>query len=175
MNLRRHVIKRDLLKPFKIPDGFTLIVDTREQQPLFVRPPNNLNILKKSLKDGDYSIEGYENVFCIERKKIGDFYSYIGRDRRKTTKKMHRFSDMYWVGLAIEAAEEDILSGHVMSKVPPEVARQTIASFELRYRIHVYFNRSRHDLARWILDRAIMFHKIMQEDQSCNMTSWKKI
>lgn len=163
MNLQKHLIKRDQLKPFKIPPGFTLIIDTREQLPLFKRPPKNLNILKKSLKDGDYSIEGYEDLFCIERKRISDFYSYIGSERKKTQRKMNRFAKMDWVGLVIEASEADILSGYIMSKVPPEVARQTLVAFELRYGVHVYYNPSRHDCARWILDRAIKFYNIMQE------------
>ena len=43
-----------------------IIIDTREQQPWHF-PKHNTVTAK--LDTGDYSIKGYENIFCIERKK----------------------------------------------------------------------------------------------------------
>lgn len=45
---------------------FTIIVDTREQTPWEF---DNYSVANRKLDTGDYSIEGLENVFTIERKR----------------------------------------------------------------------------------------------------------
>lgn len=151
-------------KPVKTPPGFILLQDTREQKPLFGDEPY---VSTATLTRGDYSIKYFDDLFTVERKQLSDFYGYIGRERYRTTSKMEVFRDMIarggWAGLAIEATEADLLTGYVMSKVPPEVARQALVSFEVRYGVHVFYSRSRHDIARWILDRAIKFYRIQME------------
>jgi ERCC4-type nuclease len=159
------------LKPFKIPTGLVIIIDTREQRPLFsTRPISHLprlTTIRKKVEFGDYTIKGFEAEFAIERKQMSDFYSYIGKERKKTVKKMNEFKQIVtaggFVGLVIEASEDDVLFGYVMSKVPPEVARQALVSFRIRYGVHVYFNRSRECIERWVLDTAIKFYKVRRE------------
>lgn len=164
MRLTLPTIHRDTLKLPRIPDGFILLQDTREQKPLFIDGTfPELVIVTTTLNQGDYSIRGFEDKFCIERKQISDFYGYIGKERIKTTEKMEKFKGMEWVGLVVEASEADLLTGFIMSKVSPETARQALVSFEVRYGVHVYYSRSREDIARWVLDRAIKFYKIQRE------------
>ncbi len=155
------------LHRFKIPEGFVLLQDTREQKPLFNRPPEGLIVVTCTLHDGDYSIQGFKDKFCIERKQMSDFYGYIGGERDKTVRKMRRFRDIVnsggFVGLVIEASEEEILGGYMFSQVPPEVARQAIVSFEIRYGVHVYYSSDRKDIARWVMDRAIKYYKVSRE------------
>jgi ERCC4-type nuclease len=161
------IIRRGALKPSVVPDGFALVVDTREQRPLFVNTPGDFNVTTDTLHYGDYTIRGFENIFAIERKKMSDFYSYIGKERDRTIKKMMCFREMVssggFVGLVIEASESDVLSGYLMSRVSPETARQALVSFEIRYGVHIYYSKSRYDIARWILDRAIKFYRVMRE------------
>lgn len=144
-----------------------MIADTREGLPLFQDPPDGLRIVTQTVKHGDYTIKGFEPVFTVERKMIGDFYGYIGKEREKTTRKMKQFREMKerggFVMLAIEASEEDILFGHMYSQVSPETARQAIASFRIRYGVHVYCNRDRNEVERTILDCAIKFYNVMRE------------
>jgi ERCC4-type nuclease len=68
-----------------------------------------------------------------------------------------------WAALVIEASEGDLLAGYTMSRISPETARQALVSFEVRYGVHVYYNRSRADIERWMLDRAIKYFKIQRE------------
>ena len=155
------------LKPYKIPEGMQVVVDTREQIPLFKRIPPGLTLVSKSLKDGDYSLIGFENKFAIERKMISDFYGYIGGERKKTVDKMKRFDKMVksggFVMLCIEAAEEEVLYGHEFSKLSPEVARQAVNSFRLRYGVHIYYNKDRKYIERTILDSMIKFYNLQRE------------
>jgi len=155
------------LKPFRIPDGLVLVQDTREQKPLFTQPVEGLTVVTGTVAFGDYTLRGFEDKFCVERKQISDFYAYIGRERDRTQCKMEEFkritSSGGFVGLVIEAAESDLLSGFVMSRISPETARQALVSFEVRCGVHVYYSRSREDIRRWVLDRAIKFFTIMRE------------
>jgi ERCC4-type nuclease len=151
------------LKGFSFPKGFILLQDTREARPLFNRVPPGLTIKSISLKNGDYSIEGFQDCFAVERKQISDFVSYVGKERDKTVEKMLRFRDMEWVGLVIEAKEADLLQPQEFSKVSPEAIRQALVSFEIRYGVHVYYSSKRDEISRWLLDRAIKFYSIKHE------------
>lgn len=162
-----HVVDEDW--KFSIPDDFILIQDTREQKPLFdpASLPPNLTVINKALKDGDYSIKGFEHLFAIERKQMSDFYSYITSERTKTLNKMRRFRGIKesggWVGLVIEETELSLFQGHQFSRVTKEHVRGSITSFEIRYGVHVYYSDSRTQIARWCLDRAIKFYNVMRE------------
>jgi ERCC4-type nuclease len=151
------------LKPIIFPNNFILLQDTREQRPLFARLPRGLVICSTTLKDGDYSIRGFENSFAIERKRLSDLLSYCTTEREKTVKKMERFRKMEWVGLVIEVAERDLLRPYLNSKVSPEVVRQALASFEIRYRVHIYYNPDPEQIGRWVLDRAVKYYKMKRE------------
>jgi len=161
------------LKPVVLPPGLIMIQDTREQRPLLIKEEmadivkGELVVIRTALPDGDYSIKGFEDKFCIERKQISDFYQYIGKDRNATRRKMERFKDIIsaggFAGLIIESSEEDILAGYSMSRLSPEVARAALISFDVRYGIHIYMSRSRDSLRRWLLDRAVKFYKIQRE------------
>ena len=157
----------DDLKPFRVPEGMVLVVDTREQRPLFQEPIEGLEVVTAALPHGDYSLQGFTDRFAVERKQVGDFFGYIGKERERTTRKMGEFKEMIsaggWAALVIEASEGDLLAGYTMSRISPETARQALVSFEVRYGVHVYYNRSRADIERWMLDRAIKYFKIQRE------------
>lgn len=147
-----------------IPEGMIILQDTREQYPLFVDPlPPGLCVINTALTDGDYTLKGFEDVFSIERKRISDFLSYIGKERKRTTIKMDRFSRMEWVGLVIECNEPDLLMGYHRSALTPEQIRAALVSFEVRYGIHIYYNENRRDVRRWVVDRCVKYYKIKRE------------
>jgi ERCC4-type nuclease len=170
MKLQPIYINLSNLKPAKIPLGFVLLQDTREQRPLFSDPPDGLTVVTKTLHYGDYSILGFESRFVIERKQVSDFYSYIGRERDRTIKKMEEFKEITssggFAGLVIEASESDLLCGYIMSRVSPEVARQALVSFEIRYGVHCHYSKSRKDIERWVIDRAVKFYRVMRESRN---------
>lgn len=166
----RRPVEKSTLKPFVFPAGFILIQDTREQLPLFPENaiPDGLQIENRCLRDGDYSVLGLENMVAFERKQVSDFFGYIGKERDRTTKKMQRFREIAnrggFVGLVVEACESDLFQGYHMSNVPTEVVRQSLVSFEVRYGVHCYLSRSRADISRWLLDRAIKAYRMWYEN-----------
>lgn len=78
-------------QPLVIP--FTTIIDTREGAPYSFQEftadkkdhERKLVIPTKfaCLKTGDYSIEGFEHLVCVERKSASDLVSSIGRNLRE--------------------------------------------------------------------------------------------
>ena len=106
----------------KLPKDFAIIVDTRERRPLFQNPPENLIIVSKALKHGDYAVLGCENDIICERKQMSDLLSYVGANRDKsrtdpnkldTVKKLEAMKDFFFKGFIIEA--DDIY------RIPPFV------------------------------------------------------
>jgi ERCC4-type nuclease len=151
------------LKPYRFPQGFVLVVDTREQTPLFDPKPDGLKLIHGKLDHGDYSVKGFEDRFAIERKMLSDLCAYVARERKKTKFKMEYLSTLDFAALVIEESEEEVFFGHMMSRVSPESIRQALVSFRVRYGVHVYMHKSRDHIERFVLDHAIKFYNVMRE------------
>lgn len=160
------------LPPFPIPDGFILVCDTREQLPLFTRPPKGLMITTNTLPIGDYSIQGFETSVAIERKQLSDFISFIGSERDKTIKKLERMRDLDFAALVVEINESDILHKYEQTlrdnlglwaadsvQIKAAHVRGFLISCNVKYRIHTYLTTNRDDISRWILDRLIRYYE----------------
>ena len=152
------------LYEFKFPEVFCIVQDTREQSGLFSgRLPSGLIVCSKVLPVGYYSIKGFEDKFCVERKKMSDFFGYIGRERGakdKTLQKLLAMRDYDFASLVIEASESDIMKGYIHSQVHPNVARGFLNSCRVKYNIHVYMSQYRKHCGRYILDTAIKYYRM---------------
>jgi ERCC4-type nuclease len=149
-------------KPTAIPKGFALIIDTREQQPLFTAPPTGLTIVRRKLDTGDYSVDGYEDALCVERKQNSDFYGYIGKERDRTVKKLEALSKMRFAALVIEETEARLFGVQRYTKLTHEHARGFLKMVEVKYGIHTLICHNRVTLERWILDRLAYGYKILK-------------
>ena len=175
MRQQPHYKNPKYLKPYKIkptafPPDFMLIIDTREQKsPLFLsKPPKDLVIVRSTLHDGDYSVKGFEDKFCIEKKYSGDLFSYCSSEMvSKTIPKMLRFQEMIqaggWVGLVIEDTMSNIYKWQEHTNIHPESVRGALVSFAIRYGVHVHFAGNRANTARWILDHAVKWFNVQKE------------
>lgn len=125
--------------------NFTVIVDTREQQPWTFESYTTAN---RKLDTGDYSIEGLEHLLCIERKKsASEFANNIIESRFKDV--IMRMSNMKYAFLLLEFNVEDLLIYPVGSTVPkkmwdkikisPAFLIKNIIDLELSHNIKVFF------------------------------------
>lgn len=97
-----------------INNDFTIIVDTREQQPWSFE---HYAVANKKLDTGDYSIEGLENILVIERKKsVSEFANNITESRFKDV--VQRLSNIKYAFLLLEFELDDVLIYPVGSNVP---------------------------------------------------------
>lgn len=155
-------INKHKLKPYKIPNDFVLIIDTREQKPLFPRTKGLVKVVN-TLNTGDYSIKGFEDQFCIERKADSDLYSFIGKERKRTVAKLEKMSQYKFAGLVIENSFDDLMMPNTYSEVSPESVRQFLISVQVRYGIHVFVSGKRKWCENFVLDSAIKFFNISKE------------
>jgi len=68
---------------------YTIIVDSREQRPLFTK-----NIIKKGLKTGDYSFvfeeKDYSDIVVFERKSVTDIVGTLTRGHERFSRELER-------------------------------------------------------------------------------------
>lgn len=98
------------------PEQVTLLIDTREQNPLDVSP---LKSRRATLTTGDYTAEGMESIICVERKDLGDLIGCIGRERERFEKEMHRILAYPVRALVIEAEWGQIEAKQYRGSVHP--------------------------------------------------------
>lgn len=128
-----------------IKNDFTIIVDTREQQPWSFDNYSKANI---KLDTGDYSIEGLERVLAIERKKsINEIANNIIESRFKDV--IDRLSKIKYSYILLEFDLENVLSYPIGSSLPkhmwnkvkisPSFIMKHILEWQMFYNIKVVF------------------------------------
>lgn len=97
--------------------NFHIIVDTREQHPWAFE---HMTKSVSKLDTGDYSLQGLETLFCIERKgSVSEFANNITEKRFKDV--VDRMRRIPYAFLLLEFDLEDILIYPVGSNVPKKM------------------------------------------------------
>jgi len=122
--------------------NFTIIVDSREQQPLdFLTAKAETG----TLQTGDYSIKGFENDITIERKSLCDLTSSLGVDRERFMREVQRLRAYEYAAIVIEAGLSDLVAGRWRSKIHPNAVIGTLLSLSTKNDIHIFWcNDSKH-------------------------------
>jgi ERCC4-type nuclease len=136
----RSVIRRE-----KIPKP-TVLVDTREKDPLPLRAnhPNWIQAERReTLKTGDYSIEGMEDLLALERKSLADLVACTVSYRQRFLAACARLSGFVWKAILVEATFEDIRRGithfDIPSDVHPNAICGTLDVIEAKFGIPVIY------------------------------------
>jgi len=95
-------------------DPFTIIVDTREQIPWEF---GFHDTAKKKLDTGDYSIQGFEDILAIERKKsVSEIATNLSESRFKDV--LQRLSKIKHPYMVFEFSLDEVYSFPVGSDIP---------------------------------------------------------
>lgn len=143
---------------FSIPDGFCLVVDTREQDQLFKRPVKGLMVVRDTIEAGDYSVKGWEKEIVVERKSVSDLYSSLFGDWERELRKLVKISGYARKWLLIEGSEDEVLRFQEFSGVHPNSMRARLCAIDVRLGIGIHYAGNRHDAERFVLDRLIRFY-----------------
>lgn len=102
----------------KAKPQYRVCVDSRERTPwTFENTESCSGWVKKALPTGDYSIEGWEDAFVIERKgSTGEIAKNVGEAR--FTRELERLSRMAHPFIVCEFTVADILMFPVASGIP---------------------------------------------------------
>lgn len=150
-------------------NDFTIIIDTREQQPWIF---DHYVTANKKLDTGDYSIEGLENLLAIERKKsASEFANNVTESRFKDV--VERLHNMKYAFLLLEFDLEDILIYPVGSNVPkkmwdkikisPAFIMKHILELQINYNIKVIFcgdSTNAEKMAEYILKKVNYIERV---------------
>lgn len=117
-----------------------IIIDTREQLPYSFY---GNDVIRKKLDTGDYSIEGFEDTFAVERKSLSDYLKSITHERDRFEREVKRGEKMEEFEVVIEATEEEVRQGNYYSNVAPLSAINTASAWEDRYNVPFHWAKDR--------------------------------
>jgi hypothetical protein len=151
---------------------FTIIVDTREQQPWEF---DNYVVANRKLDTGDYSIEGLEHILCIERKKsVSEFANNVVESRFKDV--VMRMSQLKYSFLLLEFSLNDVLIYPIGSTVPkkmwnkikisPAFLIKNLLDLEISHNIKIVFcgnSSNAEKMAEHILKKVNYIEKSREE------------
>lgn len=154
----------------------TIIEDTREQTPLDFSGFRGVESVRSGLKTGDYSVQGYEDKICFERKSIPDLVGTLIGGHERFLREMDRMKDY---------EEKYILVEHSASKAYLYCERhgweykfdtiiQSLLAYAYHYRVRVKFCKDRDDMAEYIVKKSREYVKRKEMEESlCQPQSTK--
>jgi ERCC4-type nuclease len=142
-----------LLRSAAIPKP-VILVDSREQLPLplFANHPNWIAAERRAtLKTGDYSVEGMEDLLTLERKSLADIVNCTNVSRERFIAGCARMAKFRWKAILIEATYEDIKRGwdtdEIQSDVHPNSVCGLLDAVEAKFGIAVLLASRHRELA----------------------------
>jgi len=118
-------------------DELIVVIDSREQSPFFKVPPKGVMFIRDTLRYGDYSIKGFEEVFCIERKNPDDFITSVTTDGDRFKKRLEEFRGLERAIVMVEEPLASILkkckpAGKKTRIVRTKKGRRPVKDFSIR-------------------------------------------
>ena len=112
------------MKP-KIPN-YKVIKDTREQDGWVFSEYDKCDGMEiATLHTGDYTIEGFDDVVCIERKACAsEIAMNLGKKKGAFNAEMQRMKDYPFSFLICEFSMDDVLKYPIGSRVPQKLRSQ---------------------------------------------------
>lgn len=152
-----------------VAEKITIICDSREQDSLSFDSFKGVEVVRNGLKTGDYSIQGYESQFCIERKSVPDVVGTLISGHSRFLREMERMKDF---------EEKYILVEHSAGTVYRYCERhgwcykfdtimQSLLAYAYHFQVRVRFCKNREDMAEYIVKKGREFiqKKGEQNDQ----------
>ena len=140
---------------------FSILCDSREKKPFTFasdRFSSHNNTIVTKLDQGDYSLVGYENIVCIERKaSVEEIYSNLSSNepRERFYREMERLSSIKYPFLVLAVDADQIMTGCEFSKASPIMIMSMLLGICMKYKINVIFaGRSAEFITYKILEKV---------------------
>jgi|ETNvirnome_2_300_1030623.scaffolds.fasta_scaffold00052_43 ERCC4-type nuclease len=138
---------------------YTIIIDTREQKPLW-----NKNVVVKKLDVGDYSIEGFEDKIAIERKSLGDLFGTLGGGHKRFKKELERSKSYDYFAIVIEGSYTNCINkdfpNSYFSKMRGYVITSILFTLHVKYDINIFFANNRIESKKIIKELFKSYYKL---------------
>jgi hypothetical protein len=124
---------------------FIIIIDQQEKNQFIF--PKTIKTIRKHLKTADYSLSGYEDRICVERKSKADAWGSVTEGRDRFRKEYERMAEFEKKIVVIESNLEDFLippvyvkDGRVIQvKTDPKTPINTFISWFEYYNVPFIF------------------------------------
>lgn len=105
---------------------FTIIKDTREQTGWDFLPTEHCEGMEiGTLKTGDYTIKGSEDLICIERKcSVEEIANNLGKNYTTFSKEIKRMESFRHAFIICEFGMTELINYPKFSKLPPWLKKQ---------------------------------------------------
>lgn len=133
-----------------------IIIDTREQLPYAFE---DYPTIRKGLKYGDYSLEGYEDSVAIERKSKEDAYQCVGTGRKRFERHLAGLGHTLRPLLVIECGLEEFVRPPSHTRLTAAQAVGSYISWSVRFGIPVMWLEGRSFAQRAVLRWLVAFWK----------------
>jgi ERCC4-type nuclease len=97
----------------------------------------------RHLETGDYSIDGWEDRICVERKTLEDLYGTLGKGRERFEREFERMRAMPFAAVVVEASWQEICRPQQFrpgwrSELHPRSVWGTVFAWSQRYQ-HIHW------------------------------------
>ena len=139
----------------------TIISDTREQDSLDFSGFHGVESVRQGLKTGDYSIQGFENRICFERKTVSDLVSTLIGGHERFLREMERMKSFEVAYILVEHTAGTVYRYCAKQgwELKFDTVIQSLLAYAYHYRVRVRFCKDREDMAKYIVTKSKEFLK----------------
>lgn len=149
-------------------EEIVITTDTREQLFLDFTKFRGVSSVRGTLKTGDYSIQGYEDIICFERKSVQDLVGTLIGGHERFLREMERMRSFKAKYILIEHTP-DILYNYCVKhgwQRKFNTIIQSLLAYACHYQVRVRFCKDREDMAEYIVKKAREFLKEQGEQKN---------
>ena len=140
-----------------------IIIDTREQEP-YEFDPEAVEVKRQALSAGDYSLDGFEDQVCIERKSLLDYVQSVIKQRDRFLKEVKKLSETPHCCIVVECDLSDIMGKRYRSGAHPNSVLGATLSLMIDHEVPVCFCSDR-QLAKTFVEGYLkrIYRKLIRE------------
>jgi DNA excision repair protein ERCC-4 len=115
-----------------------VIFDSKEQKP-WVLDPRLFTMEKRNLPTGDYTLAGFEDRICVERKALGDLVSSVIHEWLVHRKRWYRMAGFDMAAVVVEADIGDVIAKRYESEADPMSVLGKVNTIFIDHSVPVFF------------------------------------
>lgn len=149
-------------------EEIVITTDTREQLTLDFTKFRGVSSVRGTLKTGDYSIQGYDDTICFERKSVQDLVGTLIGGHERFLREMERMRSFKAKYILIEHTP-DILYNYCAKhgwQRKFNTIIQSLLAYACHYQVRVRFCKDREDMAEYIVKKAREFLREQGEQKN---------
>jgi len=142
-----------------------IIIDTREQMPYSFESPG-IEIIRRALPNGDYSLDGQDYDLAVERKTLEDFVQSVIRNKERFRRELTALQQYRAACIVVEGSLGDIRPGGYTSGAHPNAVFGAATSICVDWGIPVYFCGDRQVARRFVEEWLIRWYGRLQRESA---------